>query len=210
MPDMLNPTLSRADFYKLDKSQQAGFKKYRIETFPAGTQLFKLTTGTAAANSSGGVTPWWAVVKPFKEDRDGVLGRWQRAKGQGVDLAQMTRVMGAVCIDWNDLDNYVQIELLQETKAFWGTHAPMAKWSAPEWTANAWKGWEGGIHGFQARQALEKKVSRGTAVPDVLDGGEAWQLFIPNLKEGHVKREGVIPGHDMAALGMAFGVVSVI
>jgi hypothetical protein len=41
---MLNGTLSTADFYKLRKSDQAGFAKWRIETLTAGMLLFKLDT----------------------------------------------------------------------------------------------------------------------------------------------------------------------
>ena len=44
-------------------------------------------------------------------------------------------------------------------------------------------------------------------MPDVLGGLEAWQMFIPNLTDTHIKRSSVISGHDMHALGMALGFI---
>ena len=41
---MLNQNLSIANFYKLRKSDQGGFAKWRIGTLPKGMLLFKLTT----------------------------------------------------------------------------------------------------------------------------------------------------------------------
>ncbi|MBC7431920.1 MAG: hypothetical protein H7345_07615 [Rubritepida sp.] len=205
---MKNAGLGQADFYKLGKSEQAGFKKYYVVILPKGMELFKLTAGEGQANARGMVSPWWASVKPFREDKQGAVGRYQSARQAGVDLSVVTRVMASVCIDWNDLDNYVQIKLKDETMCFWGTHAPMPKWGAPEWTGNEWKGWQPGIQAFLARQALEKKVSNGAALPDVLDGGEAWQMYVPNLTDADIERGPVLPAHDMTVLGMAFGVVS--
>ena len=76
---MLNPTLSQADFYKLRKSDQNGFKKVRVVTAPARTLLFKMTKGVAAAGQYG-VTPWWSPVKPFLEDKGGARAGWRRGK----------------------------------------------------------------------------------------------------------------------------------
>ena len=205
---MKNAGLGRADFYKLSKGEQSGFKKFSVVSLPRGMELFKLTAGEGQANARGMVSPWWASVKPFREDKQGAIGRYQAAKQKGVDMSVMTRVMASVCIEWNDLDNYVQIKLADETMCFWGTHAPMPKWGAAEWTGNEWKGWQPGIHAFLARQALEKKVTNGAALPDTLDGGEAWQMYIPNLTDADIQRGPVLPAHDMTVLGMAFGLVS--
>ena len=123
---MLNPTLGQADFYKLRKSDQNGFKKVRVVTVPAKTLLFKMTKGAAAAGQYG-VTPWWSAVKPFLEDKEGALGRFQQAKSNGIDMTAMVRFMSCVCLDWNDLDNYVQVELVEEARVFWGTFQPDAK-----------------------------------------------------------------------------------
>ena len=84
----------------------------------------------------------------------------------------------------------------------------MPKSSDVQWAGNSWKGWRPGIQAFVARQALEKKVSNGAALPDVLEAGEAWQLYIPNLTDADIERGPVLPAHGMAVLGMAFGVVS--
>jgi len=206
--NMKNQGLGRADFYRLGKSEQAGFKTCSVVTLPRGMELFKLTAGEGQANARGQVSPWWASVKPFREDKQGAIGRYEAAKRQGVDLSVVTRIIAAVCIEWNDLDNYVQIKLTDDTMAFWGTHAPMPKFSDVEWAGNSWKGWQPGIQAFLARQALEKRVSNGAALPDVLEAGEAWQLYIPNLTDADIERGPVLPAHDMAVLGMAFGLVS--
>jgi hypothetical protein len=191
---MLNGTLSTADFYKLRKSDQAGFAKWRIETLTAGMLLFKLTKGEAPETQYG-VTPWWSVVRPWKEDEEGALGRYQQAVLNGIDMSAMVRFMSAVRIDWNDLDNYVQVELLTDAKAFWGTYAPQPKWSDPNYS----------LADIRGRKDKAVAVSGNVVLPDILGGLEAWQLYIPNLKDEHIKRAPIIPAHDMAALGMALG-----
>jgi hypothetical protein len=194
---MINASLTRADFYRLRKSEQNGFAKYRVEQLPKGMLLFKLTKGAAAADPIYGITPWWSAVKPFREDDEGALGRYQQAKLNGIDMSAMVRFMSAVCLDWNDLDNYVQVELLDDARGFWGTYNPMPKHSSPDYS----------IKGIKARALQEARVAAGAVFPDVLGGLEAWQLFIPNLKETDVKRASIISAHDMTALGMAFGLI---
>ena len=203
-----NAGLGRADFYKLSKSEQAGFKKYSVVSLPKGMELFKLTAGEGQANARGMVSPWWASVKPFREDKQGAIGRFNAAQQRGVDRSVVTRIMASVGIAWDDLDKYVQSKITDDTMAFWGTHAPMPKWGDVEWAGNSWKGWQPGIQAFLARQALEKRVSHGAALPDVLEAGEAWQLYIPNLTDADIERGPVLPAHDMTVLAMAFGVVS--
>ncbi len=193
---MLNENLSIADFYKLRKSDQGGFAKWRTETLPKGMLLFKLTKGDAPETQYG-VSPWWSSVKPFREDYEGALGRYQQAKLNGIDMSAMVRFMSAVRIDWNDLDNYVQIELKTDARAFWGTYTPQPKWSEPKYN----------LADIRARKAKEREVAGGSMMFDVLGGLEAWQLFIPNLKDEHIKRASVISAHDMTALGMALGFV---
>lgn len=51
------------------------------------------------------------------------------------------------------------------------------------------------------------QVNRGAELPPDLGVLEAWQLYIPNLKEADIKRASVISAHDMVALGMALGFV---
>lgn len=96
---MKNSGLGRADFYRLGKSEQAGFKKYSVVCLPRGMELFKLTVGEGQANARGMVSPWWASVRPFREDKQGAIGRFNAAKQQGVDLSVVTRIMAAVCIE---------------------------------------------------------------------------------------------------------------
>lgn len=95
---MLNATLALADLYKLRKSDQAGFAKWRIETLPAGMLLFKLTKGDASEGQYG-VSPWWSAVKPFREDDEGALGRLQQARPDGITMSAMVRTMAAVRLD---------------------------------------------------------------------------------------------------------------
>lgn len=202
---MINPTLAQHDFYKLSKSQQAGFKKFRVVTVPKGTLLFKMTSGKAEA-WQGKVTPWWSAVKPFLDDKEGALGRFLQAKQNNMNMSGMVRLMSCVCLDWNDLDNFVQVELLDDARVFWGTFAPMPKFSQPLWTPD-WQNPNDEGSPLKTLQKVKKmqlkEKQAGFKVPDMLGGGEAWQMFIPELKEEHIKRSSVIPGHDMVALGMA-------
>ncbi len=191
---VLNATLSLADFYKLRKSDQAGFAKWRIETLPAGMLLFKLTKGDAPEGQYG-VSPWWSAVKPFKEDDEGALGRFQQAQLNGITMSAMVRYMSAVRVDWNDLDNYVQVQLLVEAKCFWGTFSAQPKWSQPNYN----------LADIRARKDQERRVSGNAMLPDVLGVLEAWQIFLPNLKNEHIRRYDIVPAHDMAALAMSLG-----
>ncbi len=125
-------------------------------------------------------------------------------------MTAMVRFMSCVCLDWNDLDNYVQIELLDDAKVFFGTFNPMPKFSQAIWKPD-WnnKNDEGSgtktIAKVKLMQLKEKQA--GFKVPDMLGGPEAWQMFIPNLTDNHIKRSSVISGHDMHALGMALGFI---
>ncbi len=193
---MINGSLSMVDFGNLPASHQSAFlvSSVRVETLPRNFMLFKLTAGKAQA-TQWGISPWWSPVKPFKEDYEGALGRYQQAKLNGIDMSAMVRFMSAVCIDWNDLDNFVQIKLKDECRAFWGLFAPQKKFSATPTTAS----------GRAAARAKEYQVSNGAELPPDLGVLEAWQLYVPNLKESDISRSGVIPAHDMHALALHFG-----
>ncbi len=201
---MINPTLGRADFFKLRKSDQNGFKKFRVVKVPKDTLLFKMTKGAAAAGQYG-VTPWWSAVKPFLDDKEGALGRYQQAKATGINMRAMVRFMSCVCLDWNDLDNYVQVKLKDDAHAFWGTFNPMPKFSQPIWKVDSNKDGSGATTMANVKLMKLKEKEAGFAVPDMLGGAEAWQLYIPNLTDADIERGGIIPGHDMAALAMALG-----
>ena len=174
---MINDALSLVDFRGLRQSDQDAFGAgtVRIETLPAGFQLFKLTAGTAAAGKYG-ITPWWNPVKPFKEDYEGALGRYEQAKLNKIDMSAMVRFMSAVCIDWNDLDNYVQVKLNNSCKAFWGTFAPQKKFSKPA----------GSLDETIERNIKDFTVNKGAELPPDLGSLEAWQFYIPESEgSGH-------------------------
>ncbi|KTQ95900.1 hypothetical protein NS226_09475 [Aureimonas ureilytica] len=210
---MINPGMGSHHFFDdkyIKTSQRAGFKKYRVVTVPKGTLLFRMTAGVAAAGDDGGVTPWWSAVKPFLDDKEGALGRFQQAKSRKMDMSAMVRLMSCVCLDWNDLDNYVQVELLDDARVFWGTFAPMPKFSQTIYTP----GWGDDKNTFTGANVLarvkkmnQKEALAGFKVPNMLGEGEAWQMFIPNLREQHIKRSSVLSGHDMGVLAQALGLV---
>jgi hypothetical protein len=204
---MLNGSLNQADFYKLRKSDQNGFKKFRVVMVPKGTLLFKMTAGVAAEGQYG-VSPWWSAVKPFLDDKEGALGRLNQAKTKGMDMSAIVRLMSCVCIDWNDLDNYVQVRLKVDTRIFWGTFNPMPKFSQELWKPD----WSNPNEDSSGKKALArvkvmnlKEKQAGFKVPDTLGGEEAWQMYIPNLRDEHIERGSVISGHDMGALTMMLG-----
>lgn len=195
---MINPDLSLVTFKAERQSVQEAFGEgtVRVETLPKGFRLFKLTAGEAQAGRHG-VTGWWSPVYPFKEDYEGALGRYNQAKLNGIDMSAMTRFMSAVSMDWNDLDNYVEVTTRDSIKVYWGTFAPQGKWNDDG----------------KASAAKERWLSRGGGdassadLPDTLGVLEAWQFYIPNLKDEHILRSSVIPSHDMVALGMYLGKV---
>ncbi|NKC34163.1 hypothetical protein [Falsiroseomonas selenitidurans] len=193
---MINETLSLPDFKTLPAGHQSAFRveSVRVETLPKNFMMFKLTAGKAQA-TQWGISPWWSPVMPFKEDDEGALGRFEQARLNGIDLSAMVRFMSAVCIDWNDLDNFVQVKLKDECRAFWGLFAPQKKFSATATTAT----------GRAEQRAKEYSVSNGAQLPPDLGVLEAWQLYVPNLKESDISRSGVIPAHDMHALAIHFG-----
>jgi hypothetical protein len=126
---VINSTLTTADFRNIPPGHQTAFGAgtVRVVNLPRGFMMFKLTAGKAPAHATYGITPWWSPVKPFMEDYEGALGRYEQAVLNGIDLSAMVRFMSAVCIDWNDLDNFVQVELVDDCRAFWGTFAPPSR-----------------------------------------------------------------------------------
>ncbi|WP_156418278.1 hypothetical protein [Aureimonas sp. D3] len=59
----------------------------------------------------------------------------------------------------------------------------------------------------RVKKMNQKEALAGFKVPDMLGEGEAWQMFIPNLREQHIKRSSVLSGHDMGVLAQALGLV---
>jgi hypothetical protein len=197
---MINPNLSLLDFgpplLRASDVTAFGAGTVRVVTLRKGFQLFKLTKGLAPAHPQYGVTPWWSPVRPYAEDYEGALGRYQQAQLNGIDMSAMVRYMSAVCIDWNDLDNYLQVELLDDCKAFWGTFAPQKKFSkAPETPEE-----------IMLARIKDGQVNREAVLPPDLGVLEAWQFYVPGLQDAHLRRSGPISAHDMTALAMHFGV----
>ena len=192
---MKNEELNLLSFKKIPPGHQAAFGKgtVRVEVLPAGFRMFKLTAGGALQSAKWGVTPWWSPVKPFKEDHEGALGRFIQANMNGVDMSTMVRFMSAVCVDWNDLDNYVEVRLKQQTKAFWGTFAPQKLYDKPQTD-------------LQKAVQRAQDVTAGADLPPDLGTLEAWQLYVPNLRNEDIIRDSFLPAHNMGTLAMHFGV----
>ncbi|KAA5607531.1 hypothetical protein F1188_01845 [Roseospira marina] len=200
-----NPPLSISDFkangrLHLRQSDVDAFgttKPVRVVELPAGFRLFKLTKGEAPAHPTYGVTPWWSPVLPYREDYEGALGRYHQAKLNKIDMSAMVRYMSAVCIDWNDLDNYIEVVTQVPISAFWGTFAAQKKWSDAG-KKSLHKERQVSVSGIGAEDAR---------LPDDIGVLEAWQFFIPKLKDEHITRHSIINAHDMVALGIHFGFV---
>jgi hypothetical protein len=165
-----------------------------VVELPIGFRLFKLTGGEAKAHAKYGVTPWWSPVYPYREDNEGALGRFEQAKLNKIDMSSMVRYMSAVCVDWNTLDNYIEVVTRVPISAFWGTFAPQKKWSDENKKSAVVETWVS--HGSAHAQPA--------ALPDDIGVLEAWQFFIPRLKDEHIKRDSVLSAHDMVTLGHHF------
>jgi hypothetical protein len=174
----------------------------RVVTLSGGFRLFKWTAGASPESAAYGVTPWWSPVAPYREDKDGAVGRFQQAKQQKTDMSSMVRFMSAVCIDWNDLDNYIEVAIRQGVQvcAFWGKFAPQYKIA-------------GLAVGPLTKEHTEREARVGGVMPYELGGTDAkfnptgrsaWQFYIPGLWDKHIQRGSVLPAHDMVTLRMHF------
>lgn len=200
---MINENLSMQTFNNERESVRLAFGQgtVRVVTLPAGFKLFKLTKGEAEAGEYG-VTGWWSPVNPYEEDDEGALGRYVQAKLNKIDMSSMVRYMSAVCIDWNSLDNYVEVKMLDSIKCYWGTFAPQKKWNDAR---NKDLGKE-----MRVSSTMQKNRSEGikdAMLPNELGVLESWQFYIPNLTDDHIERSSVMPAHDMHVLGMHFGFI---
>ena len=191
----INPTLTAVDFAKLPASVRDAFlnSKAEIVTLPKDMSLFKLSAGVVKADPKRGtLTPWWSPVQPFQEDKLGAVGRFQEARLNKVSMREMVRFASAVSVDWNDLDNYLEVSLDESVKCFWGQYTPQPAFQ----DAKSIKG----------RVKFFEHQAKNIYTPDILGGIEAWQFFIPNLLPAHVKVEPTIPAHDMGALAVHLGI----
>lgn len=180
---MINGGLKKTD---LDPSFRPFFAdgKYRVVTIPRGTRLWKLTAypipkpgeknwkGEAAT-----VSPWWANVYPFQEDRRGIHARIEEAKLNKVGFKDYMRFVAAVRIDWNMLSNYQEITLNDDCLAFWGTFGPTGVLSAASEVADRSKpAWE------NARDVQLPAVQKRIELPSLLGGlDDAFQFYIPGI-----------------------------
>jgi hypothetical protein len=190
---MLNAHLSKTDMP--ENIRKAFGNDPEIVTLPPQFRLFKLTqyslmnpgNASKAFDINQTLSHWWSPVLPYLEDKLGAMGRFKEAQANDVTMREMVRFAAAVSLDWNDLDNYLEVVTLDHIQCFWGTHSPQPKLSD--------QAQDGGQAG------LELAAQRGVYVPDTLGGIDtAWQFWIPNLTIQHVEQRATIPAHDMAAL----------
>ena len=193
----VNADLTNNWFFQSERNGKVldAFGSIWVVTIP---RVFKLSAGAAEAQAWG-VTLWWSAVYPYQEDDEGALGRYLQARMNKIDMSAMARYMSAVCIDWNTLENYIEVRTTEEIKFFWGTFAPHNKWN-DEANRNIWT--ERTVGGVNTQQA---GVSEMAQLPERLGVLEAWQFYIPNLQDQHIERCAVLPAHDMYVLAAYFG-----
>ena len=199
---MLNYGLKIWDIYEYPGNPKTGFKKFKVVTIPKHTLLCRLDENDAPENPEYGmISGWWSPVKPFFDDIEGVLGKYRRAAESGQTLRDYIRDSSAIKMEWNALNNYVQIRLKQDTQAWWGTFKEMRLWETAQWVVPN-KGWLAGLTPFE-KMRLAKSEGNSGAMPEVLGLGESWQFFIPRLTDAHVERkpEWVVSSIDMPKLG---------
>lgn len=99
-------------------------------------------------------------------------------------------------IDWNALDNYIEITLKVQAAGFWGKYSPQKKWSDPRKR-------DLGVEMNRGRPAPSARSMgiKDAVLPNELGALEAWQFYIPGLQEEHISRQQrIISAHDMVAL----------
>jgi hypothetical protein len=214
---VLNEGLTSADFkpgpqaryaWSMRPSDLNGFLgRPRVVTLTGGFSIFKLTGDQqgsyAPEDPRFGVTPWWSTVRPWNEDREGAAGRYEQAVLNGIDLSSMVRYMSAVVVGWNSLSHYVEVTIKPgwDVLCFWGKFAPMKLIGGPD--------------DVDKSAAYSQTSSPGyseAVLPEDIGALEAWQLYIPGLKNEHLlggSARLTIDAHDMDALGRHFGVASV-
>jgi hypothetical protein len=205
---VLNDGLTSADFkagpgrfnWSMRAGDLAGFQGTpTVVVLRGGFKIYKLT-GDGAREGQYGVTPWWSTVEPWKEDLEGAAGRYEQAVLNGIDLSSMVRYMSAVVVGWNSLKEYIEVSIhpAWEVHCFWGKFAPMKL--------------IGGDADIDKSAEYGKASSPGfsdAVLPADIGVLEAWQFFIPGLRNIHLAggaQRTAIDAHDMVALGRHFGV----
>lgn len=142
---------------------------FKIIEIPAGTKMWKMSAYNYNGNK---VSPWWAPVNPFMEDKIGVRGRLKEARFNGISAQHYVRIASAVRYDWNKLDQYQQISLKNPVKGLWGQFAPQPN-----------------ISPDKLDEQLGELLKQCPHIPTILGGMGAWQFWIPNLTDQWVQHE---------------------
>jgi hypothetical protein len=204
----LNAALTAADFFVdsiVRPDDRKGFKGApRVVKLQGPFKLYKLTGDKAPQHPDRHVvTPWWSAVDPpFEEDRHGAIGRFKEAYMNEIDMSSMVRYMSAVKVEWNSLQEYVEISIKrgEQVSCFWGEFAPMPLTSdlpANEAKIAAYGATTSGALGYSA-----------AVLPEDLGALSAWQFYIPKLTNDFIEGGSArtcIDAHNMEALGRHFG-----
>lgn len=156
----------------------------RKVSIPKGTKLFKATY----KELRDPLSPWWSTVLPFEENRFGVYDLMELAEDNDIRIREMIRFASAVSVDWNPLENYVEIVLDRSVDAYFGQFAPQK-----------------GVQDYEAfKTKIETRRENGQTsdyvsydsedadphhvyLPEMLGGIGAWQLYIPNFERTFVE-----------------------
>ncbi|WP_431284148.1 hypothetical protein ACQW02_04885 [Humitalea sp. 24SJ18S-53] len=180
---MINAGLKKSDLHA-DFRPFFADSKYQVVIIPRGMRLWKLTAysipkvgETNWKGEKATVSPWWANVYPFQQDRKGIHARIEEAKLNKVGFKDYMRFVAAVRIDWNMLSNYQEITLNDECLAFWGLFGPTGVLSAASEVADRGRAsWE------NARDVQLPAVQKRIELPSLLGGlDDAFQLYIPGI-----------------------------
>ncbi|HVZ90134.1 MAG TPA: hypothetical protein VG843_00670 [Rhizomicrobium sp.] len=197
----INENLTVADFYKLDKSIKGAFDVKpapKVVRLDAGFELYKITVipKNKTLQDDDWVSPWWCPMKKYLDDTLGAIGRFYEAGENKISMSDMTRFMAAVRIDWNEMSDMLQIKLKTPAKGFWGKFAPQPLTSPLFGPDDADKPAVALLKKATADRAL-----KSAKLPAQIGTLEAWQFYIPNLKEKDIERVKCCDAHDMEAVG---------
>jgi len=170
---------------------------YTVVDIPVGTELYKLTSyGLPFADGpDAGLSAWWSAVKPFREDTVGMRGRYLEAVMNQIPFRQMVRFASAVRGDWNSLDDYQEIMLLEPARGIWGRYTPQPVWSPT-------------MSDRGALQAVKSDLNQSIGnLPGTLGGNDAWQFWIPNLTLNDVEVRHTINTDDATGMAARFNML---
>lgn len=170
--------------------------QYTPVVVPAGTELWKLTVALwLDRGAKTSLSPWWSTLRPFREDTVGMRGRYLEAILNNIPFTQMVRFAAAVRGDWNALDEYQEIVLLEDARGLWGQYMPQPIWSP-----------DIDDRGAITAAASDLNQSIGN-LPGTLGGNDAWQLWIPNLTVNDVEVIETIPTNNPQAMAARFNLL---